>query len=480
MALLDSRGVFRRCPECDTAVADDATICGACGATLEAASRRIGGKKGPGGKEPKKIANPVFGTANPLGLIAGNSFTGGAADVLGDAFSKIGNAAGELAVKLLGYEVGEKALDDNPYRGEALGLGALFRRQLYRLLFPFRTGLREANLIKLYRDMAKYADSGIGFHDALARLEKTQKSPVLARMLAEIRRDLHEGATLHEAFARHSYLLEPIHLALIEVGESLGTVGDSMRQLVELIEERRELRRQILRKMFFPCAAIAIATYLFPIALLVFGNPLMYLRAVLPPTFVFATMAFAWWVFLPMMLAAAGRGITDHVKLVIPAFGTIARANALARFARALSAAIAAGVEIDKSLRMAALAADNHVVETAVRNAIPLVKERGLAEGLEAGGVLPDDVAGDVEHGERTGTLSETLLQVSKDAHERAARGTAVMAAAFGFGLTFLAVLYSVYTVFTKMFMIGSGVRPNLSVPDVKVPSPFDAFPKRR
>src|SRR5687768_7407171 len=130
MALLDSRGVFRRCPECDTAVADDARECAACGAALEEASRNVGGKR-PGGTEPKRYADPVFGTANPLGLLAGSALTGNAADALGGAFSKIGQAGGEVVVKLLGYEVGEKALDENPFRAQPSGFGALLRRQLY-------------------------------------------------------------------------------------------------------------------------------------------------------------------------------------------------------------------------------------------------------------------------------------------------------------------------------------------------------------
>ena len=441
MALLDSRGIFRRCDACDTAVAEDASICPACNAELAGAA-----------PPPRAPGRPVFGTAGAgiFGTLGLGPGTGAMSAAIENFFTQLFQAFGQTAVRLLGMKTGDAALDDNPFRDPPIGAGPLLRRQIWRLTFGFRTNLSENELIGLYRDLAKYSDAGVGFHDALSRLEKSAKSPVMKRVLKEIRTDIVEGSTLGDAFGRHAYLFEPLHLALLEVGESLGTLGENMRVLVETMQERRDLRRQIARKFVQPIGLIFIANYILTIPIYMMGGPLDYLSTIIPPTLgILGALAF-FFIVVPVLVAAAGRGMTDRLLLDLPAFGSIARANALARFAGALGAALGAGVEMGKSISISAKAADNAIVSRAILASLEFVKRDGLAEGLRKGGVLPDDIASELAHGEATGTVAPTLRQIAKDARERSARGTAVLGSILSFALIVFSVLYCVYSVFTK------------------------------
>lgn len=468
MALLDTRGVFRRCPHCDTAVSDDARACVACGEKLdETATRQAGGAR------PGAPPRAVFGAAGGLfGLALGAGTSGFSAAAQG-VMVGVGRSFGEVAVKLLGMKTGEGALDVNPWadfkRDEKPDAVTLFKRRIYRILFPFRTGIREDALITLYRDLAKYAESGVGFHDALARIERTNKSPVMKRMLHEVREDVLGGSTLADAFGKHEYLLDPLHVALIDVGESLGTVADNMRLAVEIIEERKALRTSLLRKLIQPIGLIFIANYVLTIPIFYVGGIFAYASTVALPTMMIAAGFFFATILVPVVIAAMGRDITDRIRIELPAFGTIARANALGRFARALGAALEAGVEVEKSLRLSARAADNVVIARAIEAAIPFVRDEGLAAGLHHGGVIPDDVAADLSHGEATGTLGPTLRQVSKDARERAARGTTIVGGIFAFAMILFSALYCVFEVFTKVVMTARIAQPNLPHPS----SPF-------
>ncbi|HVO31288.1 MAG TPA: type II secretion system F family protein [bacterium] len=441
---------YRRCPNCHTAVGDDAVECSACGASLAASAQ---GPRAAAAGAASGAGNPVFGNAGgnvfaALGLGKGTSAISGAVEGF---VEQLFQAFGETAVRLLGMKTGAAAIDDNPWAvTRNASAEDLFKRRLYRLTFGWRTRLSEKDLIGLYRDLAKYADAGVGFHDALGRLEKSTKSAVLARVLHEIRSDLLDGSTLGDAFGKHAYLFEPLHLALLEVGESLGTLGDNMRLLVETIEERRDLRRQIARKFVQPIGLIFIANYVLTIPVFMAAGMLGYLETVLPPTFAIGFLGFTALVVVPVVTAAAGRDLTDRVKFSLPAFGSIARANALARFARALGAALGAGVEVGKALAISAKAADNVVVAKAVTAAMPLVQEHGLAEGLKRGGVLPEEIAAELAHGEATGTVAPTLAQIAKEARGRAARGTAILGGILSFAMIVFSVLYCVYSVFTK------------------------------
>src|SRR5579859_4823197 len=99
MALLDMRGVLRRCPECDTAVAEDARRCVACGATLEEASRKPGGnltgkKATPGAAPPRAVLGPAGFPF--MGMGAGS---GRVSAALADQAERMQQVLGEALVK---------------------------------------------------------------------------------------------------------------------------------------------------------------------------------------------------------------------------------------------------------------------------------------------------------------------------------------------------------------------------------------------
>src|SRR5438132_10145211 len=97
VALLDTRGVFRRCPHCDTAVSDDARLCVACGEKLDENATRQAGGANP---VSPAAARPIFGAAGGFfGLVlgSGTSTFSSAAQAIAIA---VGRSFGEVAVKL--------------------------------------------------------------------------------------------------------------------------------------------------------------------------------------------------------------------------------------------------------------------------------------------------------------------------------------------------------------------------------------------
>lgn len=473
MAVFDTRGMLRRCPACDSAVAEDAAQCGSCGAALGEDPGEDAGAQRP------KVSGAVFGSAGLFGLGAGTS---GFASGVSSFFRGLFQSLGEAGVKLLGLKTGPAALDENPWAGgEAIGAGALIRRRFYRLTFTWRTGLRETSLIDFYRSLASYSEAGVGFHDALSRIEKNELSPAMKRVIREIRTDLLDGATLGQAFGKHEYLFDSLHVALIEVGESLGTISENMKMLVEIIIEKQAIKDQLAKKAVQPVTLIFLANYVMTIPILMTKGIFGYIAAIIPPTLFFAFAIFCFVIVFPVLGAAMGARLRDRVVLELPAFGTIARTSALSRFARALGAAIGAGVNMEKSLRMAARASGNVVVEDAVIAALPFVKERGLAPGLERGGILPPEIAAVLAHGEQSGKLAPTLQQIAKDAAAKAARGIAILGGIFSFLVLAVTAIYAVLKSMTTVLSMiggdGGGLRPGFKGFD-----PFNdpRLPKRR
>ncbi len=307
----------------------------------------------------------------------------------------------------------------------------------------------------LYRDLGRFAESGMGFHQALAQLEEDAGSDTMRRALAAVRADLAAGATLREAFGRQDHLFRPLDLAMLEVGESLGTVGPCTRQLVEEIDQSRARRDAVVRRFVQPFLLFVLANYVLTVPILLLRGLPGYLRTISLPTLGLAAAAAIVGVVLPAIADTLGPRVRDRILLGLPVIGSIVRDMATARFARTLAAAIGAGVEIGKSVRLAARAAGNDVVETAILDALPRAQQIGLGKGFEAGGVLSRSEAAELRAGEATGTAVEALRRIASEASARASRAATALGGILSLGLLGLSAIYAVASVFLAVFAAG-------------------------
>jgi type IV pilus assembly protein PilC len=285
------------------------------------------------------------------------------------------------------------------------------------------------------RQLATMIESGVNVVQAFATLEEQTDDKYLREVIAEIRSDVEAGMILSKAFARHSKVFNRLFVAMIESGESSGTLDSVLDRIAVQIEKENALRRRVKSAMVYPVMVMAFATLVLTFMLMfivpVFQNVFDDLGGELPkPTQILITLSHAlrgWWFvifpaigllvygFIRWKRSEHGRPVWDSFKLRIPMrIGDVVQKVALARFSRTLSSLVTAGVDIIKALEITAATSGNWVVERAVNDVRVRVQEGvPISEPLAADGVFPPMVAQMVKIGEETGELDKMLGKVA-------------------------------------------------------------------
>ena len=226
-----------------------------------------------------------------------------------------------------------------------------------------------------------------------------------------------------------------LFVAMVEAGESSGTLDTVLDRIAMQIEKETQIKRRVKSAMVYPTVVLTFATLVLVFMLLfivpVFVKVFDQLNGQLPtPTRIVMGASNGlrayWFMIFPAIGLAhlrasqaeehrAGRQRWDRIKLEIPMkIGDVVQKIALARFSRTLSTLMSAGVDIITALEITGGTAGNYVIEQALVHA----RER-VHEGVPISGPLADDpifppmVSQMVKIGEETGELDKMLGKVA-------------------------------------------------------------------
>jgi type IV pilus assembly protein PilC len=313
-------------------------------------------------------------------------------------------------------------LVERPAKGEA-GARTAFKK------------VKAKSLQVFFRQLATMIEAGVSVVAALVTLEEQTDDKYLREVITEIRSDVEAGMVLSKAFARHPKVFTRLYVALIEAGESSGTLDDVLDRAATQVEKETKLKRRIKGAMVYPALVTTFASLVLTFMLLfiipVFVGVYDQLHGHLPSLtqFVMAmssALRHAWFVIFPAIAGIVfglrklkrtekGRQVWDSFKLRIPMkIGDVVRKVALARMSRTLATLVAAGVDIIKALEIASTTAGNWVIEQSLAH----VRER-VHEGVPIGATLVGDpvfppmLGQMVKVGEETGELEKMLSKLA-------------------------------------------------------------------
>jgi type IV pilus assembly protein PilC len=285
------------------------------------------------------------------------------------------------------------------------------------------------------RQLATMIEAGVSIVSAFTTLEQQTEDKYLREVIAEVRSDVEAGMVLSKAFARHPKVFNRLFVAMIEAGESSGTLDTVLDRIATQIEKETALRRRVKSAMVYPAVvltfAVIVLTFMLMFIVPVFVNVFDDLGGDLPkPTQIIIGMSNAlrdwWFVIFPALAGIAygffrwkrssqGRPIWDRFKLKIPMrIGDVVQKIALARFSRTLSSLVMAGVDIIKALEITAATSGNWVIERSVDNVRARVQEGvPISEPLALDPAFPAMVSQMVKIGEETGELDKMLGKIA-------------------------------------------------------------------
>jgi type IV pilus assembly protein PilC len=285
------------------------------------------------------------------------------------------------------------------------------------------------------RQFATMIESGVSVVAALVTLEEQTDDKYLAEVIADVRSDVEGGVILSRALARHPKVFNRLFVAMVEAGESSGTLDIVLDRVAIQIEKETQIKRKVKGAMVYPVLVMSFAVLVLMFMLLfivpVFQNVFKTLHGSLPaPTLFIMALSNGlrhwWFVIFPLIIAGVfglmklkqterGRQVWDRMKLRIPMkIGTVVHKIALARFSRTLATLMAAGVDIIRALEITAGTAGNWVVEQSLGTIRTRVHEGvPISQPLVEDPIFPPMVGQMVRIGEETGELDKMLGKVA-------------------------------------------------------------------
>ena len=285
------------------------------------------------------------------------------------------------------------------------------------------------------RQLATLLGAGLSLDAALATVTEQAEQPVLGRVFANVREEVIQGNSLHQALAQHRGVFPDLFINMVQVGESSGTLDLTLNRLADFLENQAQTRARIRAALAYPLLMCLVGSgvlaFLFVFVVPKITRMLQGMELALPwPTLLLINLVHfitAWWWLLALLLVVvivllqkyrqtpAGRMRTDQLLLKTPLFGRLLLLIATAHFTRTLGTLLQSGVPLLGALDISRSLLKNHQLRSVIDAAMTRVQEGGtLASVLRETGVFPPMLAQVTAAGEQSGKLEEMLFKVAE------------------------------------------------------------------
>ena len=303
-----------------------------------------------------------------------------------------------------------------------------------------RARLSEKNRAEFLRQFATALQAQLPLVTALQAVAQQNPQPIVKQLVSELIDMVKSGQSLSFAMNQYPRIFERLHVSMASVGESAGTLDESVTQLADLTENELETRNSIMTAALYPTFVLGLGLVSLAIVITWILPKILNTLAADVPTLPWPTLVIknlsdflqtptAWGLMIALMIVAlflmrwkrtaTGRYVWDKFKLQVPVLRTVQRKWAVSRFARTLSTLIRGGINILDALQIVRNTLGNEVLAREIDKIIQQVRTGGsLAQSLQKSGQFPPLLVQIVAVGEETGRLANVLINAA-DAFDR-------------------------------------------------------------
>jgi type IV pilus assembly protein PilC len=298
-----------------------------------------------------------------------------------------------------------------------------------------RGRVKMAEFLIFNQELIALLKAGLPVVRSFEILLERQKSPVLRRVLTDVRERVNAGSSISDAFAEEGDLFPRLYWTSLKAGEKSGEIEAVLRRYLKYQKTVIALTRKVVSTLVYPVILIALSiglitilmTYVIPRFTEFFADFDSEL-----PLLTVVVLGIASFLRKNFLLLAAGLGVggfllsrwartstgrvwLDGVLLRLPVVGGIFQRFAITQFTRSLGTLLGGGTPLVPALENAADAIGNRSVSRKVASVVPKVREgRELWRALEATGIFTDLTIEMIKVGESSGALEEMLSAVSE------------------------------------------------------------------
>ena len=292
----------------------------------------------------------------------------------------------------------------------------------------------EPDLILFTKQFRTMLVAGVPILSLLQTMEQQTNNLRLKKVIGTIANDVHEGASLYEAFSKHPKVFSPLYCSMLEAGESSGALPDVLERIIYIIDHEYKVKTEVRSALLYPVIVVIFLGIAF-FVLLTFVIPKfvkIFLKAGvdLPlPTRIcmgmYQFLANYWYILLGAVALLVvflifyfkteqGKFVRDSTLLRIPIFGPLFIKSVMSRFASIFAILQASGVGVLESMNIL----QNIVGNAAVSRTFADVKKkleggRGIAGPLRSAQYFSPMVINMVAIGEESGNLDLMLTEIS-------------------------------------------------------------------
>jgi type IV pilus assembly protein PilC len=307
--------------------------------------------------------------------------------------------------------------------------GLSFNRFLDRLS-PIKT----AELIMFTKQFKTLTRAGVPMLNLLQVLETQTENQRLKRIIATMRRDITEGASLYDAFRRHYGVFSGLYCSMVRAGEASGALDRILERLIYILEHENKVKADIRAALQYPLFITILlgAAFMFLLTFVVPKFTSFYAQSGVDLPLLTRICIFMYdvlidyWIYL---LTLAIGGVTalvlylrtpqgklnrDILMLKIPLIGPLLLKASMSRFASIFSILQSSGVAVLDSMQILSQTIHNHAIGQEFQEITEKLEEgRGIAGPLQSSRYFTPIVINMIAIGEESGNLESMLDDIA-------------------------------------------------------------------
>lgn len=289
-------------------------------------------------------------------------------------------------------------------------------------------------LVVFFRQLAVLIEARVPIVGALTAINEQMPNKYFRRILDESAKDIEDGMTLSDSFAKHPDVFTPLMVNILRAGEASGNLKKSVDYIADNTERNYELVSRVRSAMTYPiivlCALLAVGFLVVTFIIPKLTKLIKDLQAEVPwytkmIVNIGDFMSAYWWAVLIIAFGAIGGALYylrtpdgrkewDMIKIKLPVVGKIFTFLYVTRFSENLATLLAGGIPIIKALTIVSSVINNSVYEKVFLKAAEDVKVGGnISDSLAKSDLIPSTVTHMVRIGEESGQIDSVLMHVS-------------------------------------------------------------------
>lgn len=321
-------------------------------------------------------------------------------------------------------------------------------KAIYKRKIKFFERISGKDIVIFTRQLTIMFQTKVSLIEALKVLAVQIKNKDFKEKILKMSEEVEGGASFSAALSLFPKIFSPFYISMAKSGESSGKLSESLTVLADHLERDYDLSSKLKGAMVYPAFLIFVAiivvilmiTFVIPRLTEVFlesGAELPLLTRILVSLsdffrssagliFLIITVLFIFFIFR-YLKTQKGKEIFERVSIRLPVIGYFLKMIYLCRFAENLSTLVEGGIPIAKSLEVS-----GEIVNNSLYREVIFKARDGVRRGETIASILnnypelfPAVFNQMVMVGEKTGTLSSTLLQIMNFYQKEVERTTA-------------------------------------------------------